>query len=85
MFWMVDDCDQGFAGEWGNPLDGFVQLQVGGVHLGVLLESVTKSLLLLLLQGIYQLRTDMIRRKRAGPCQGGSYTEWMDFFYLTFT
>ena len=54
--WMVDDCDQGFAGEWGNPLDGLVQLQVGGVHLGVLLESVTKSLLLLLLQGKYQLK-----------------------------
>ena len=47
---MVDGCDQGFAGEWGNPLDGLVQLQVGGVHLGVLLEGVTKPLLLLLLR-----------------------------------
>ena len=43
-------CDQGFAGERGNPLDRLVQLQVRSVHLGVLLESVTKPLLLLLLQ-----------------------------------
>ena len=43
-------CYQGFAGERGDPLNGLVQLQVGGVHLGVLLESVTKPLLLLLLQ-----------------------------------
>merc|ERR1719391_638451 len=39
---------QGFAGERGNPLDRLVQLQVRSVHLGVLLESVTKPLLLLL-------------------------------------
>ena len=69
---MVDDDDQGFAREWGNPLDRLVQLQVGGIYLGVLLESVTKPLLLLLnLQhNINQLRTDikicvMVRMKRA--------------------
>ena len=49
-YWMADCCDQGFAREGGNPLNGLVQLQVRGVHLGVLLESVTKPLLLLLLQ-----------------------------------
>ena len=72
---MVDDHDQGFAREWGNPLDRLVQLQVGGVHLGVLLESVTKPLLFLLLlqHNINQLRTDieigvMVRMKRAGLC-----------------
>ena len=47
---VIGDCDQGFAGERGNPLDRLVQLQVRSVHLGVLLESVTKPLLLLLLQ-----------------------------------
>ena len=48
--WKFGGCDQGFAGERGNPLDRLVQLQVRSVHLGVLLESVTKPLLLLLLQ-----------------------------------
>ena len=45
------DCHQGFAREGRDPLHRLVELQVGRVHLRVLLERVAEPLLLLLLKG----------------------------------